>query len=233
MNDSLDDFDILFGVKPGSEEYYDDNDGLPLTKGKPYQAHKLLTLNQQFMSDVQRLQNKYLGALDDHSRKYVRRDGDIYPPENELDNFYKDISTIANKIHAPGTWDYGVELFVLGYDPEVALIPRQRRSAILAKQQDGYVEVRIYGKASAANIRGVATDVAKKVRANILPSDTESSMKVRPSLDKYLALKRLRDSGLTLKQTAESLRHVQANAGPDTVNKQLGDLESMVNKIYQ
>lgn len=227
MNDSLDDYILLTGDLPGDEPWgnYPGNDK------KPLQAYELLLLNNDFMKDVSELRNKY-----NVGHYTVEGDGfdeaELYPQDSQLGEFLKDVAIISRGIHFPGTWENAVKLFTIGYDPQIALVPASKRTGVIAKTHQDYIEVRYYGNPDEATIRKVAPSIKAMAEKHSTAQDKESSVKYRPKLKKSLVMKSLKDSGYTYSQIAAIFDTVQNGIEPEDVSPYIRNLHKQVEKIY-
>ncbi len=227
MNDSLDDFTLLVGVLPGDEAWGD----YPNDSRKPFQATQLLLLNEDFITDIAKLRSKY--SVGQYALEGDRfNEEELYPEESLLDSFHTDIRRVSNGIKFPGTWDEAVKRFVIGYDPDIVLVPSERRQAIVAKNNDDYVEVRIYGVVDAKSIKKVAAQIAGMSKDGSSSQDRESTVKYRPELEKSLSILRLKKAGYTYSQIAESLSYKQNGIEAEDVSAYLRNLKKQVEKIY-
>lgn len=227
MNDSLDDFTLLAGVLPGDEAW----GGYPDDSQKPFQATQLLLLNDEFIADVNEVRNKY--GVGQHILEGDRfSDDELYPSASLLDSFYNDIYRISNAIKFHGKWDEAVKQFIVGYDPEIVLVPSEKRQAIVAKNNSDYVEVRLYGVVDAKSIKKAAAHIAGMSKDLATSQDSESAVKYRPELAKSLRIQRLKEAGYTYSLIAESLADKQNGIEAEDVSAYLRNLKKQVEKIY-
>lgn len=227
MNDSLDDYTLLSGDFPGDELW----GNYPSNEKKSFQAYELLLLNNGFVKDIHDLRNKY-----DIGHYIIEGDGfdesEIYPQESQLDEFLEDVAKISSGIHFPGTWENAVKLFAVGYDAQVALVPASKRTGVIAKTHQDYIEVRYYGNPDEATVRKVTPSIKAMAEKRSTAQDKESSVKYRPKLKKSLAMKSLKDNGYTYSQIASLFDSVQNGIEPEDVSPYIRNLQKQVEKIY-
>lgn len=185
---------------------YEDNTDYPVIYDKQHQVHQLLLRNEQFIKDIEGLRAKYnVGQYEVESGKPSIIDNLAPQEPKKRAQFNRDIKIIVDKINFPGEWSEAVRDLVVGFVPEPNFYSLDSQKRIEARQNDGYVEVKIYGDVTVPELRKVNKAIRELIAAQAFKTRTSNETRKKYRLGKNIAIYDLAVKGMTNSQIASYL----------------------------